>query len=181
MLPMSQPPNSPPQYPPPAQGQGHPGYPAYPIRRRRNYTPAIVIAGLAVLGLMVLLGFIIQLAGGGVMSLPTTRPTTQPPPATTATFAFDRAAFDAHWQQLSQETSWAKLVTKIEPDSYGVTAHTKLFPDGDAVAPALSICRAIASFWAGQDNAPAVRVLDQADNILASTHTGDAASCSYRR
>lgn len=130
------------------------------------------------LGAVVLAGGFIALAAGGPAAGPTLSPSRGPIPA--AITSFDRAAFDAYWRQWDQ-TSWGRLVTSVEPDGYGVTAHTKLFPDGDARAPALSICAAVAAFWAGRDDAPAVRVLDQADDILASTYSGEAAGCAYRR
>lgn len=189
MLAMSQPPSAPQQFPPPEQYRGPPpGYPGYPIQpRRRIWRWQNLVAWLAGLaGIALFAGFmaVAMTQSSGPPDDPNAPYNYHPggpaaPAATTA--GFSQAEFDAYWQQWAH-TSWGSLVTKIEQDGYGVTAHTKLFPDADARQPALSICGAISSFWAAPDRAqaPAVRVLDQADNILASRHTGEV-SCSYRR
>jgi len=108
---------------------------------------------------------------------PSTPEAVSAPVATTA--SFDQAAFDRYWQEWSG-TSWGGQVTKIEMDSYGMTAHTKLFPKDENRQPALMICGAIFNYWGNVNDVPAVRVLDSADDVLASKRSGDPA-CSWRR
>lgn len=114
------------------------------------------------------------LIGLGINAMGDKPTTTTPAPAQRQTTdAFDRAAFDAHWKQFAG-SSWGQTVTKVERDFYGMTAYTTLAADADAKQPALMICGTILNYF-GTGSAPAVRVLDQADNVLASRHRDGAA------
>lgn len=114
-----------------------------------------------------------------MLATTTDNKTTETLPQPPAASQFDRAAFDTWWGQWSG-TSWGATVVGVERDGYGMTARTRLVADADAQQPALAICGAVLTYFAGGTNVPAVRVLDQAGDILASRRTGEAA-CAWRR
>jgi hypothetical protein len=152
--------------------------------RRRGLSPGgaivgIVVAAGGVLLVVVCMGVALAKLGSTTTAEPAARFSTAAPAPVTTVTQFDRAAFDAWWGQWAQ-TSWGTTVVGIDRDGYGMTARTELFPDADARQPALSICGAVLTYFSSESNPPAVRVLDQAGNILASRRTGESA-CTYRR
>lgn len=94
--------------------------------------------------------------------------------------AFDQAAFDKYWADNVSDDVQA-TVTSVDWSGSMLTAHTKLYADGDAVLPATDACTALGGFWlfTGRDF-HSVRVLDGADQILVSRHT-ITDNCTWRR
>lgn len=102
-------------------------------------------------------------------------------PQRPAAVTVDQADLSRYWSDNFAATSWYPLTAAPAWDGAAMVARTKLFADGDAREPALAICRAMVNYWGvkGLEFRP-VRVLDQADAILASAHTA-ADSCAWRR